>query len=81
MLLYVFSDLLYLITYYLIGYRKKVVINNLKNAFPEKSADEIKLTAKKFYRNFCDIIVETIKTLTITEKQLRARVRYINCEI
>jgi len=80
-LLYVFSDLLYLITYYVIGYRKKVVINNLKNAFPEKSGKEIELTAKKFYRNFCDIIIETIKILTITGKQLKARVEYINIEI
>ena len=79
-LLYVFSDLLYLITYYIFGYRKKVVINNLQNAFPEKSANEIKCTAKKFYKNFCDIIVETIMTLTIPEKELRARVRYINSE-
>jgi len=80
-LLHIFSDVLYLIAYYVIGYRKKVVINNLKNAFPKKSDKEIELTAKEFYGNFCDIIVETLKTLTITEKQLRARVKYINIEM
>lgn len=80
-LLYVFSDLLYLLTYYVVGYRKKVVMDNLKNAFPEKSVQEIRLTAKKFYRGFCDIIIETIIALTIDEIQLKARVRYINSEI
>ncbi|MFH1319937.1 MAG: lysophospholipid acyltransferase family protein [Bacteroidota bacterium] len=79
--LYVFSDFLYILTYYLIGYRKKVVMSNLENAFPEKSGKEIELIAQKFYKNFCDLIIEVIKSLTISEKQIRKRFLFINREI
>lgn len=79
--LYIFSDILFLVIYYIAGYRKKVVMNNLKNAFPEKSGKEIELIAQKFYKNFCDLIIEIIKSLTISEKQLRKRFRFINREI
>ena len=36
-ILYIISDGIYLVVYYLIGYRKKVVMQNLEIAFPEKS--------------------------------------------
>src|SRR5215217_4741021 len=57
--LYIIGDGVYLIVYYLIGYRKKVVMHNLSIAFPEKSeAEKIKI-AKQFYRNFTDTFIET----------------------
>lgn len=66
-LLYLFSDFVYVILFYVIGYRKDVVLTNLKNAFPEKSEKELLLLRKKFYHYFCDLFLETFKTLTISK--------------
>jgi KDO2-lipid IV(A) lauroyltransferase len=71
--LFVFSDLFFLLVYYIIGYRKKVVLGNIKHAFPEKNKTEIQLIARGFYRNFTDSIAETIKLLTMNEKELLRR--------
>ncbi|MBL4625590.1 MAG: lysophospholipid acyltransferase family protein [Flavobacteriales bacterium] len=80
-LLYLFSDFLYLIIYGLVGYRKKVVQQNLKNSFPDKSDSELKNIEKKFYRHFCDLVLETLKTFTISEKDIRQRFTYKNAEL
>lgn len=68
-LLYVLSDFLFFIVFHLTGYRKKVVTNNMHNSFPLKSEKEIEILVKKFYRHFCDLIVESIKLLSITQKE------------
>ncbi len=75
-LLYLFSDFMYLLLYKLIGYRKKVVGRNLRNAFPEKSEKEIKQIQGRFYRYFCDLVLETLKTLTIKETTLKKRLTF-----
>jgi KDO2-lipid IV(A) lauroyltransferase len=62
--LYFISDLIYFILYYVVGYRKKVVMGNLLQAFPEKTAEERKAIAKKFYRNFTDNFIEVIKLIS-----------------
>ncbi len=62
--LYLFADAAYLILYYVIGYRKKVVRYNLSIAFPDKTEEERKRIAKKFYRNFTESFIETIKALS-----------------
>ncbi len=80
-LLYLLSDFVYLIIFYIIPYRKKVVFSNLKNAFPEKSEKEILEIAKKFYHHLCDIILETIKSFSISEYEMRKRMVYKNPEI
>ena len=69
--LYILSDGFYSLVYYVIGYRKKVVISNLKIAFPDKTEKEIKNIAKKFYKNFCDTLIETIKSISVNEKFLK----------
>ncbi len=69
-LLYLLSDGVYLLLYYVLGYRKKVVSANLKNAFPEKTPAETLVIQKKFYRYFCDLFLETFKTLTISRKMM-----------
>lgn len=79
--LFAFADLLFFITYYVAGYRKEVVLTNIKNAFPEKSKPEINRIAKEFYRRFCDYIVETLKALSISKESLNARVKFLNKEI
>lgn len=72
-LLYIISDGLYLIIYRLMGYRRKVVMENLVQAFPEMSERERKKLAAKFYRNLTDMMVETIKLLTMSKRSLRKR--------
>jgi Kdo2-lipid IVA lauroyltransferase/acyltransferase len=71
--LYLISDGLYLLLYYVIGYRKKVVHDNLTNSFPEKTADEIIALEKKFFRYFCDLLLETFKTLSISPGKMLQR--------
>ena len=72
-LLYGVSDVLYLVVYHIAGYRRAVVHANLVQAFPDKSPKEIKRLTRKYYRNLTDMMVETIKLLTISPKQLRRR--------
>lgn len=79
--LYLFSDFLYFIFFYVVGYRKEVVLNNLKMAFPEKSDKELMAIRKKFYRHFTDLFVESIKAFTIGEKFILKRYKYINPEV
>src|SRR5580692_8232928 len=76
--LYIISDILFVVIYYLVGYRRKVVQQNLENAFPEKSIQERKDIARKFYRYFADLIVETIKTISISSKEVTKRVKATN---
>lgn len=80
-LLYAFSDGLFVLIYYIIGYRKKVVIANLKLVFPEKSSEEINRITKKFYHHLCDMVVESIKSMTITEAQMKKRFTFTNMEL
>ena len=70
-LVYVVSDVCYLVFYKLFGYRTAVVDKNLKIAFPEKSAQERYAIKQQFYRNFFDIIFETIKLLVISEAAVK----------
>jgi KDO2-lipid IV(A) lauroyltransferase len=65
-ILYGIADVFYVLMYYVIGYRKKVVYENLKNSFPEKSHKELKKIERKFFRYLCDLFLETLKTLTIS---------------
>ena len=80
-LLYTFAGLIYLISYYVVGYRKKTVLRNLKNSFPEKTDREIQQIAIAFYRHFADLVVETIKSFQVSEGTLRKRIRYKNPEV
>lgn len=79
-ILYLKSNVLYFITYYLIGYRKKVVKGNLRLVFPDKSDAEINTIAKKFYQHLCDMIFESIKSISISEKELAKRFQYENLD-
>ncbi len=78
--LYGLSNLCYYMLYYVLGYRKKVVLANLKMAFPGKTEQEYKRLSKAFFRHMCDLIVESLKSLTISEQELRRRFVYENLE-
>lgn len=79
--LYIFSDFLFLLLYYFPSYRRKVVANNLKNAFPEKSDEELKSIEKKFYRHLADLFIETFYLTHMSDKELNRRFTYSNIEI
>lgn len=79
--LYGFSRILYVFLNYFIGYRRKVIAQNLKNSFPQKSPSEVKQIQKDFYKNFSDYLVETLKSLSISQKELDKRHTYSNLEV
>jgi Kdo2-lipid IVA lauroyltransferase/acyltransferase len=72
--LYAIADFIFIIVYYLIGYRRKVVMRNLTEAFPEKSFAELTIIEKKFFRNMIDSMVETFKLLSGSKKFLQNRI-------
>jgi KDO2-lipid IV(A) lauroyltransferase len=80
-LLYIKSDFVYFILYYLVRYRKKIIIQNLGNAFPEKSKTEIKLLSKRFMKIMADLIVESIKSAHMTDKAILKRFKFENLEL
>ena len=80
-ILYGISDIMFVVLYYLVGYRKRVVFENLRNSFPEKSEKEIMKIAHKFYHNLCDLFLEVIKVRTISQKKLVKRLSFKNIEI
>jgi Kdo2-lipid IVA lauroyltransferase/acyltransferase len=71
--LYRFADLCYVVLYYIVGYRKPIVIQNLAIAFPEKSAKERTEISKQFYKNLVDTFFESIKFITISKATLNKR--------
>lgn len=79
--LYFLSDVLFILVYHLIGYRKKVVYNNLKLVFPNWDEVKLKKTRKAFFKHFCDFVLETIKSYTISEAQAVKRFEYTNLEL
>ena len=72
-ILYVLSDGIYGLVFYVFKYRKDVVMNNLSIAFPEKTEKERRQIAKKFYHNLIDMFMETIKMLSVSDKVLEKR--------
>ncbi len=66
-IVFIVSDVCFLLLYYIAGYRKKVVMENLRNSFPEKSEADLKRIARRFYRHLCDLFIETFKNLTMSK--------------
>ncbi len=79
--IYVLSDIFFVVVYYIIGYRKNVVIGNLKNSFPEKNNEQIKTIAKKYFHHFCDLTLETIKMHGMDEDDFRERIVLRNPDV
>ncbi|MCS6794344.1 MAG: lysophospholipid acyltransferase family protein [Raineya sp.] len=78
--LYVLGDFFYFLAYYIIGYRREVVWQNLRNSFPEKSEKELKTIQKQFYRGLIEVFVETLKVLAISPQELERRVQIRDLE-
>lgn len=80
-LLYFLSDVLYVFVYRIFGYRKSVVKSNLRLVFPDKTEREISKIASKFYHHLCDMILESLKSLSIKEEDIRARYKFTNVDL
>lgn len=78
---YLFSDFIYLILYKLLGYRVRVVRKNLTESFPEKSEQELLVIERKFYHRLCDYFVELVKTMTMSEQQIRRRMVFKGTDV
>ncbi len=78
--LYILSDLIYFLVYYLVRYRRKIVRDNLVKSFPEKSLKEIKSIERKFYSVLCDYFVETVKLYGLSKKQISKRMVFTGVE-
>lgn len=79
--LHAISSFVYLVLYHLIGYRKEVVRNNIRNSFPGKTEEERNSITKKFYRHLCDVFVESLKIFTISKKNLAKHITCANPEV
>ena len=79
-LFYLLSDITYILLYYIIGYRRKTVTQNLKLAFPEKSNTEIKKIRKASYKHTCDIFLEMIRSLSISGDEMIQRFHISNLD-
>ena len=75
-MIYLVSDISCFVVYRLTGYRKKIVYANLKNSFPGKSGEEYTKIARAFYQHLCDILVESLKSFTMTETEIVKRYIY-----
>ncbi len=80
-LLYIYSDILGFLLYHVVKYRRKVVFDNLKNSFPEKTDKELSVIAKKYYRHLSDLFFEAIKGFTMSKKNIRKRYNLIDAEL
>jgi KDO2-lipid IV(A) lauroyltransferase len=79
--LYLLADFIYLIANHVVAYRKDVVYQNLRNTYPAKSESEIRQIADGFYHHLCDLLVESLKAMSISAEDLCARVKLNGIEI
>ncbi|WP_207425224.1 lysophospholipid acyltransferase family protein [Pedobacter sp. SYSU D00535] len=79
--LYLLADVLYVLLYYIIGYRRKVVKTNLENSFPQKTRAELDLIEKKYFKFLADNILESIKMLSISPKSMSKRFVFVNMDV
>lgn len=79
--LYILSDFLFLLSYHLVSYRKKITLTNLENSFPEKSSEEIQDICRKYYRHLCDQFIESFKLIHLSQKNILRRFNYLNPEM
>ena len=79
--LYILSDILYVLVYKVVRYRVKVVRQNMKASFPDKSDTELRRLEREFYHHFADYVVETIKLAHISLEELQRRAFLKNPEL
>lgn len=80
-LFYLFSDFVFFLVYHVVGYRKKVVRDNLELVFPEKSSEEIHRIQKEFFKHMCDMFLEMVKTMNLSKDDIKKRYHIVNVEL
>lgn len=78
---YLLSDFIFFIIYTILGYRKKVVFKNLSLVFPEKSEQELKQIQRTFYAHLCDTFMEMIKTMNLSNEEVKKRYHVTNLDV
>ena len=76
--LYAFSALVYFLAYYVVRHRNHVIKEQLQKVFPDKSESERTAIHKRFLKNFCDVLVEVLKSVTMSEADMRARMHVVD---
>ncbi len=79
--LYIISDFLFILLYYFPSYRRKVVRENLRNSFPEKSDAELESIEKKFYHHLSDLFIEILKLTHMSREESLRRMKITNVEL
>lgn len=79
--LYFFSDIMQFLLYYVIRYRRKIVRKNLISSFPDMKFRQLWLTERRFYLHFCDIFFESFKYFSISQEEMKRRMRFVNVEL
>ncbi|MFD2891227.1 lysophospholipid acyltransferase family protein [Flavobacterium chuncheonense] len=80
-LFYLFSDFVYIVVYRIIGYRKKTVRENIELSLPHLNKSERLAIEKEFYKHMCDMFLEMIKTMSISQKEIEKRYVFKNLEV
>jgi KDO2-lipid IV(A) lauroyltransferase len=79
--LYAFSSFLYLLAFYVVRHRHQVIRGQLEKVFPDASNAERERIHKRFLKNFCDVVVEVLKSVSMTEADMRAHVKIMNLDV
>lgn len=80
-ILYILSDVLYIIVYRVVKYRRRVVRDNLLKVYPDMSEAERSAIERNFYKHFADYMVETIKLLHISDQEMRRRMEFVGADV
>ncbi len=80
-LFYILSDFFFFLVYHIVGYRKKVVYDNLKLVFPNKPEKEILQIRHDFFKHMCDMFMEMVKTMNLSKEEVKKRYRVANIEV
>jgi KDO2-lipid IV(A) lauroyltransferase len=78
---YAFSSFAYFLAYYVVRHRHKIISDQMATVFPDLSAAERTRMHKRFLKNFCDVFIEVMKSWSIDEAEMAARVRLLNVEV
>ena len=76
--LYAFSAFLYFLAYYIVRHREQVIVEQLQKVFPEASVAQRRTIHKRYLRNFCDVLIEVLKSVSMSEEDMRRRMRVTN---
>jgi KDO2-lipid IV(A) lauroyltransferase len=79
--LYAFSGFLYLLAFYAVRHRHRVIRDQLQKVFPDASEAERRAIHRQFLKNFCDVMVEVLKSVSMTDSDMRAHVQILNLDV